>query len=67
MRPQPPEAEGSSRLVGLALPVVRAFKKWIALEFGVHMGRQIKVGELQQLDGLHQLRRHHQGLRLAEL
>ena len=53
--------------LGFALPVVSALEEWIALEFSVHMGRQIKVGKLQQFDGLHQLRRHYQGLRLAEL
>ena len=30
------------------------------------IGNQIEVGELQQLDGLHQLRRHHQGMALAD-
>ena len=39
----------------------------VALQLTFHVGRQIKAGELQQLDGLHQLRRHHQRLCLAEL
>ena len=47
--------------------VVVAFKQRIALELALHIGRQIEAGELQQLDGLHQLRRHHQRLGLAKL
>ena len=39
----------------------------IALEFRVDIGRQVEIGELQQLDGLHQLRRHYQRLGLADL
>ena len=39
----------------------------IALELPFHVGDQIQVRELQQLDGLHQLRRHHERLALAHL
>ena len=39
----------------------------IALELGVDIGDEVEVGELQQLDGLHQLRRHHQRLALPDL
>ena len=38
----------------------------VAFELGIHVGDKIEVGELQQLDGLHQLRRHDQRLALAE-
>src|SRR5206468_1800338 len=39
----------------------------VALKLAVHIGGQIEVGELQQLDGLHQLRRHDERLALPEL
>ena len=39
----------------------------IALEFRFHVGGEVEIGELQQLDGLHQLRRHHERLALPEL
>ena len=39
----------------------------IALKFGFDIGDQVEIGELQQLDGLHQLRRHHQRLALPKL
>ena len=44
----------------------RALQQRIALELAFHIGRQIEIGELQQLDGLHQLRRHHERLALPE-
>ena len=43
-----------------------ALQQRIALELALHIGGQIETGELQQLDGLHQLRRHHQRLGLAK-
>ena len=46
--------------------VVGALEQRVAFEFALDIGRQIQAGELQQLDGLHQLRRHHQRLALAE-
>ena len=44
-----------------------ALEERVALEFGLDIGGEIEMGELQQLDRLQQLRRHHQGLALAEL
>jgi hypothetical protein len=38
-----------------------------SLEFGFNVGDQVEIRELQQLDRLHQLRRHHQRLALADL
>jgi hypothetical protein len=34
---------------------------------GLDIGDQVEIGELQQLDGLHQLRRHDQRLALPKL
>ncbi len=47
--------------------VTGALEQRVFFELDFHVGGEIKAGELQQLDGLHQLRRHHQRLRLAEL
>ena len=47
--------------------VAGALQQRIALQFLLDKGRQIEIGQLQQLDRLHQLRRHHQRLGLAEL
>ena len=44
-----------------------ALEQRVALELGLDIGDEVEIGELQQLDGLHQLRRHHQRLALAEL
>ena len=44
-----------------------ALQQRIALQFLFHEGRKVEIGQLQQLDRLHQLRRHHQRLGLAEL
>ena len=54
---------GKGWLVG----VVGALKQRIALQLLLHKGCKVEIGELQQLDRLHQLRRHHQRLGLAEL
>ena len=43
-----------------------ALQQRIALQFAFHIGGEVEIRELQQLDGLHQLRRHHQSLALAE-
>ena len=43
------------------------FEQRIAFELRFHIGGEVEIGELQQLDGLHQLRRHHQRVALAEL
>jgi hypothetical protein len=48
-----------------ALPL-RTLQQRIALEFPFHIGGQIEVRELQQLDGLHQLRRHHERVALPD-
>ena len=42
-------------------------KQRIALELGFDIGRKVKIRQLKQLDGLHQLRRHHQRLALPDL
>ena len=46
--------------------VVGPLQQRIPLQFFLDKGRQIEIGQLQQLDRLHQLRRHHQRLGLAE-
>ena len=43
-----------------------ALQQRIALELAVDIGNEIQVRELQQLDGLHQLRRHHERLALPD-
>ena len=48
----------------LAAPLVLGA---IVLEFVLHIGGTVEIGELQQFDGLHQLRRHHQRLALPDL
>ena len=47
--------------------VIGALEQRITLQFLLDKGRQVEIRQLQQLDRLHQLRRHHQRLRLAEL
>ena len=44
-----------------------ALQQRIFFELALDVGGQIQVRELQQLDGLHQLRRHHERLALAHL
>ena len=51
-------------VVGAAIAL--AFQQRILFEFALDIGDQIEVRQLQQLDGLHQLRRHHQRLALAD-
>ena len=46
---------------------IGSVEQGVALQFGLDIGDEVEIGELQQLDGLHQLRRHHQGLALPEL
>src|SRR4029450_5379955 len=43
-----------------------ALEQRIALELSFHVGGKVQVGELQQLDGLHQLRRHHKRMALPD-
>ena len=38
----------------------------VALKLGVDVGGEVEVGELQQLDRLHELRRHHERLALPD-
>ncbi|MEY9250235.1 hypothetical protein ABH990_001233 [Bradyrhizobium ottawaense] len=47
--------------------VIGPFQQGVTLELLFHEGREIEIGQLQQLDRLHQLRRHDQRLRLPEL
>ena len=44
-----------------------ALEQRVLFELPFDIGGQIQVRELQQLDGLHQLRRHHERLALAHL
>ena len=44
-----------------------SFKQGVFFELPLDVGGEIQVRELQQLDGLHQLRRHHERLALAHL
>ncbi len=46
--------------------VAGALQQRIALQFLLDEGRKVEIRQLQQLDRLHQLRRHDQRLRLAE-
>ena len=57
---------GFLALVAFGRALAGALQQRIALQFAFHIGGEIEIGELQQLDGLHQLRRHHQSLALAE-
>ena len=52
---------------GLAVALAAALEQRIALQLGLDIAGEIEIGQLQQLDGLHQLRRHHQRLALPEL
>jgi len=59
-------------LIRFAAPVLRflrlrALQQRIALQFGVHEGLKLDVRHLQQPDRLLHLRRHDQGLTLADL
>ena len=54
--------------IGRALLVVGgAVEQRIALELRFDVGDQIQIRQLQELDRLHELRRHHQRLALADL
>ena len=55
-------------VLALAAQMLRgAIEERIALELGFDIGDKIEIGELKQLDRLHQLRGHHQQLALTEL
>jgi hypothetical protein len=45
----------------------RSLEQRIAFELPFDICGKIEVGELQQLDGLHQLRRHYEGMALPKL
>ncbi len=47
--------------------LIGPLKQRIALKLVLDEGHQVEIGQLQQLDRLHELRRHYQRLRLAEL
>ena len=51
------------RLAALLLPL----EKGVLLELPLHIGRELKIAQLQQLYRLLQLRRHHQGLALTHI
>ncbi len=51
-------------LEGVAIVYARS-RSGIALEFVLDEGGEFEIGELQQLDRLQQLGRHHQGLSLT--
>ena len=58
----------AGRAVPLGIPVaVNSLQQRVALELRFHIGGKVEMGELEQLDRLQQLRRHHQGLPLAHL
>ena len=69
--PSSPSGRGC-RLLGrlgraaVAVVFAGALEQRIALELPLDIGGQIQVRELQQLDGLHQLRRHHERLALPD-
>ena len=66
--PSSPAASEAGRAVPLGIPVaVNSLQQRVALEFRFHIGGKVEMGELEQLDRLQQLRRHHQGLPLAHL
>src|SRR5262249_38807593 len=48
------------------LAFARALQQRIALELVLHVGGEVEIGQLQQLDRLHELRRHHERLALAD-
>ena len=65
---------GFGRAGGISLSALRlaafgifALQQRVFLELGFDIFRKLEIGELQQLDRLLQLRRHHQGLALFQL
>ncbi|MGY4599815.1 hypothetical protein ACVWXL_007561 [Bradyrhizobium sp. GM22.5] len=61
------ELAGLGRALARGRLVIGPFQQGITLEFLFDERREIEIGQLQQLDRLHQLRRHDQRLRLPEL
>ncbi|MEY9981414.1 hypothetical protein ABH995_000751 [Bradyrhizobium yuanmingense] len=56
-----------SRGFGTSYTVIGSLEQRVSLELLLHEGHEVEIGQLQQLDRLHQLRRHDQRLRLPEL
>ena len=54
-----------NRLLGIA--GILAFEQGVLFELLFDKGRELDIGQLQQLDRLLQLRRHHQRLALPDL
>src|SRR5262249_4087246 len=48
------------------LPVAAALEQGIFFEFVLDIGDEVEIGQLQQLDRLHQLRRHHERMALPD-
>ena len=71
-RREPPPSNSASIGFRRAFDAARlalggAFEQGVLFELPLDVGGQIQVRELQQLDGLHQLRRHHERLALPHL
>ena len=71
---QSPSSAGSRLGLDLLRLVARGFvlrldalQQRVALDFLVDEPLELDMGQLQQPDRLHQLRRHHQRLRLSQL
>ncbi len=47
--------------------VILALEKRVLFELPLDVGRELQVGEFEQLDRLLKLRRHHQGLGLPQI
>ncbi len=66
-------ARAGRRLLGRRLvwrrlrALVLALEERVLLELALDVGRKLEVAQLQQLDRLLQLRRHHQGLALTHI
>ena len=59
---------GTTCVVDFAIqPTGGSLKQGVLFELPFDVGGQIQVRELQQLDGLHQLRRHHERVALSDL
>ncbi len=54
-------------LAGLGRLDLGPLQQRVALQLGIDIGREVEMRELQKLDRLQELRRHHQGLALAHL
>lgn len=61
----PSSPPGWALLCALAFAVA-ALQERVALHFGLDIAREVETGHLQELDRLHELRRHDQGLALTD-